>query len=116
MLDTDYLLPAQQAALYRFLETTPGITIKQGVTDVAGRPGIGVGWSVDGSSAMLIFDPTTYQYLGMTTTGEQGQVGGDALLQTAIVDSAGEQPSASSAAPAQQQPGTATSTVGPSSD
>ena len=94
MLDTDYLLPAQQAALYRYLATTPGITVRQGVKDVAGRPGIGVGWSFYGSSAMLVFDPTTYQYLGTTTTGTGGQVAGDALLQTAIVDAAGQQPPA----------------------
>ena len=31
-------------------------------------------------------------YLGMTTWGEQGQLGGDALVQTAIVDRAGEMP------------------------
>ena len=31
-------------------------------------------------------------YLGMTTWGEQGQLGGDALVQTAVVDRAGELP------------------------
>jgi hypothetical protein len=92
MLDTDYLLPAQQAALYRFLATTPGITVKQPVEDVTGRAGIGVEWNFMGSSAMLIFDDSTYQYLGTSTIGEQGQVGGDALLQTAIVNTAGSQP------------------------
>lgn len=97
MLDSDYLLPAQQAALYRFLATTPGITVKQPVEDVAGRAGIGVGWNFEGSSSMLIFDASTYQYLGMTTFGEQGQVGGDALLQTAIVDTAGQAPTSTQA-------------------
>jgi hypothetical protein len=92
MLDSDYLLPAQQAALYQFLATTPGITLQQSVKDVAGRPGIGVGWSFEGSSAMLIFDPTTYQYLGESTTGTNGEAGGDALLQTAIVDSVNDVP------------------------
>ena len=37
-------------------------------------------------------DPRTFAYLGMTTWGEQGQLGGDALVQTAVVDRAGELP------------------------
>jgi hypothetical protein len=92
LLDTDFLLPAQQAALYQFLATTPGINIQQSVKDVAGRQGIGVKWSFEGSSAMLIFDPATYQYLGTTTIGNNAEVAGDALLQTAVVDTAGQQP------------------------
>ena len=39
-----------------------------------------------------IFDPHTFDYLGMTTWGEQGQMGGAALVRTAIVDRAGELP------------------------
>lgn len=61
------------------------------VRDVSGRLGIGVVWHFYGSTAMNIFDPRTYAYLGMTTWGEQGQLG-DALVQTAIVDRAGEMP------------------------
>jgi hypothetical protein len=57
-----------------------------------GRPGIGVVWHFEGSKAMNIFAGGTYAYLGMTTWGEQGQVGGDSLVQTAIVSRAGELP------------------------
>ena len=94
LLDSDYLLPAQQAALYTFLARTPGITVQRGVTDAAGRPGIGVAWSFEGSQAMLVFDPETYTYLGMSTRGSDGQRGGTALLTTAIVDNAGQLPAA----------------------
>jgi hypothetical protein len=83
---------AQRAALYRFLAATPGLTVEAHVRDVSGRPGIGVVWHFYGSKAMNIFDPRTFAYLGMTTWGEQGQLGGDALVQTAIVDRAGEMP------------------------
>jgi len=62
------------------------------VRDISGRPGIGVVWHFYGSKAMNIFDPRTFAYLGMTTWGEQGQLGGDALVRTAIVDQAGELP------------------------
>ncbi len=41
---------------------------------------------------MNIFDPASYAYLGMTTWGEQDQQGGDALLQTAIVNHPGQLP------------------------
>lgn len=92
MLESDYILPAQRAALYRFLATTPGLTVERHVRDVSGRPGIGVVWHFYGSKAMNIFDPRTFAYLGMTTWGEQGQLGGDALVRTAIVNQAGELP------------------------
>ena len=92
MLESDYILPAQRAALYRFLAATPGLTVEAHVRDVSGRPGIGVVWHFYGSKAMNIFDPRTFAYLGMTTWGEQGQLGGDALVQTAIVNRAGEMP------------------------
>ena len=92
MFESDYLLPAQRAALYRFLATTPGLTLERDVKDVTGRPGIGVGWSFEGGKAVLIFNPSTYTLLGVTTQGEKGQVGGDALLQMAITNQAGQQP------------------------
>jgi len=92
MFQSDYLLPAQRAALYEFLATMPGLTLERNVKDVTGRPGIGVGWSFEGSTAVLIFDPSTYTLLGITTRGEHGQVGGGALLQMAITNQAGQQP------------------------
>ena len=92
MFQSDYLLPAQRAALYEFLATVPGLTLERSVKDISGRPGIGVGWSFMGSKAVLIFDPRTYTLLGMTTRGEQGQVGGGALLQMAITNQAGQEP------------------------
>ena len=60
MFQSDYLLPAQRAALYEFLATTPGLTLERNVKDISGRPGIGVGWSFMGSKAVLIFDPRPY--------------------------------------------------------
>ncbi len=94
MLDSDYLLPTQQAALYEFLATTRGINVEPGVKDAAGRPGIGVGWSLQGSKTMLIFDATTYAYLGTSTEGVHGELSGAALLRVAIVPKAGQLPSA----------------------
>jgi hypothetical protein len=92
IFQSDYLLPAQRAALYEFLATVPGLTLQRHVKDITGRPGIGVSWSFAGSEAVLIFDPRTYTLLGITTRGEQGQVGGAALLQMAITNRAGQEP------------------------
>lgn len=97
MLSSYYLLPAQQAALYAFLAQTPGVTVQTGVSDVADRPGIGVVWSFEGGDAMLIFSAQTYGYLGMTTSGTADQIGGVALLTTAIVDHIGQLPEPDSA-------------------
>jgi hypothetical protein len=95
MLDFDYVLPGQQAALFEFLARTRGITLVPNVDDAAGRPGIGVSWWFGGSRSMLIFDPNSYRYLGITTDGEGGQVGGEALLQIAIVNRVGQLPGSS---------------------
>jgi hypothetical protein len=92
MLDSDYLLPAQQAALYQFLARTPGIRLVPHTVDAAGRPGVGVRWTLGGSAAMLIFDSRTLRYLGMATEGSHGQTSSNALVQIAIVDQAGELP------------------------
>jgi len=92
MLETDYILPAQRAALYRFLATTPGLVVEQHVRDISGRPGIGVGWSFEGDRAVNVFAAGTYAYLGMSTSAAQGQQGGDALVRTAVTDRAGEVP------------------------
>jgi hypothetical protein len=92
MLESDYILPAQRAALYEFLAMTPGLIVEPDVRDISGRPGVGVGWSFEGGRAMNIFDPTTYAYLGLTTWGIAGQKGGDALIQVAIVNRPGQLP------------------------
>jgi hypothetical protein len=92
MLESDYILPAQRAALYEFLATTPGLIVEPDVRDIDGRPGVGVGWSFEGAKAMNIFDPGTYAYLGLTTWSLQGQQGGDALLKTAITNIPGQLP------------------------
>ena len=92
LLESDYILPAQRAALYEFLATTPGLIVEHDVRDISGRPGVAVGWSFMGGKAMNIFDPATFAYLGLTTWGEQGQVGGDALIRTAVVNRPGQLP------------------------
>ena len=88
----DYLLPAQRAALYQLLATTPGLTVVSSVRDAAGRTGVGIQISV--YHMVLIFDPHTFAsvgYQGESTSGGQPPYN-DAVLQVAIVDQAGPLP------------------------
>jgi hypothetical protein len=88
----DWLSPAQQAALYRLVGSTPGTTVVRHVTDVAGRPGIGVQWDYQGLATVLIFDAKTYQFLGSTGQDGDGTDSGMALLKTAIVNQPSQLP------------------------
>ena len=64
ILSTDYLLPAQRAAFYKFLATVQGASVASDVRDAAGRTGTGLVWRVQGVKWMLIFDSRTFAYLG----------------------------------------------------
>jgi hypothetical protein len=92
MLQSSHILPAQQAALYEFLATTPGLIVEPDVRDISGRLGVGVGWSFEAAARSTSSTPGTYAYLGLTTWGVAGQEGGDALLQVAIVNRPGQLP------------------------
>jgi hypothetical protein len=97
VLRTNYLLPAQRAALYEFIAATPGMKAVSDVRDGAGRRSVGVS-STDGMmTVILIFDPRTYAYLGTTVRYDDRAHGlsGDssvALVATAIVDRVGQLP------------------------
>jgi hypothetical protein len=61
--------PAAEAAVYRAMSTIPGVSTQAGITDVAGRPAIGV--SANGGYTQLLLDPQTYEVIGLrgTSTG-----------------------------------------------
>jgi hypothetical protein len=103
LLQSTYLLPAQQSALFQLLAQTPGFQIVRDAADVLGRRGVGIYWLYQGSGAMMVFDPATYRFLGFGTWGQgdvpaNGQIPpasggvvaapeGTALVAMAIVDS-----------------------------
>ena len=70
LMTSSYLLPAQQAALFKLMAQTPGFQIVSPMTDAIGRSGIGIEWTFEGGFSAVIFDPTTYAYLG-TGPGRQ---------------------------------------------
>jgi hypothetical protein len=83
-----YLRSVQWAALFQALAQLPGLRVHQHVTDPAGRPACGIGWSASyGRSGELFFDPHTYRYTGLWA----GR-GGDEIGPTAIVDHPGDRP------------------------
>jgi hypothetical protein len=91
LMQTCYLLPAQQSALFTLMAQTPGFTIVPKMADAIGRVGVGVEWNFQGDSGALIFNPTTYALLGLRTWPGPPDLSapydGDALLGISIVDS-----------------------------
>jgi hypothetical protein len=91
LMQTCYLLPAQQSALFSLMSQTPGFTIIPSMSDAIGRVGVGVEWNFEGDSGALIFDPTTYALLGIRTWPGPAILSapydGDALLGISIVNS-----------------------------
>ena len=55
--------PAAEAAVFQALAAIPGVSSQQGITDVVGRPAIGL--SDNGGKTQLLLDPRTYQVIGM---------------------------------------------------
>jgi hypothetical protein len=92
MLGQHYLRPAAASALFLALTQVPGLHAVADVVDVAGKHGIGLSWSTDGSSATLVFDASTHAYLGINTVGLRGEKGYGLRPPMAIVDRAGQLP------------------------
>lgn len=114
--------PAVQAAAFRAADGIAGVQVRGGVSDASGRAGVAVTRTEAGTREELVFNPTTYAYLGhnMITAafdpadakilprpggkGTRTQMSfgaprkpGDvihksALLRIAIVDKAGQRP------------------------
>lgn len=103
LLSVTIMPPATAAALYRVVETIPGVTVVPDAVDAAGRHGIGITRKDPGSMTWdeWIFDSSTLAYLGsrhyMTgSTGRGGRVdtlyGVDAVMERGVVAGAGEVP------------------------
>jgi len=90
-----YLTPAQQAAMYHALATTPGLTVVPQVTDIKGQVGVGVRYhsAAKHITWTAIFDPTTFKPLGANIDlPPWGQHDRTAVVPPTIVDKAGQRP------------------------
>lgn len=94
--------------MFRALALIPGVRIEQGVSDAAGRSGLGVWLEHAGDTRPFreyeILDPATYRYLGTRTvwlrdafmpgsnepTARKGAVWSTALLSSVIVERPGQ--------------------------
>ena len=56
--------PAVLTAVYRAAERIPGVTVDRDAVDVTGRHGVALVRTADHHRTELIFDRTTYAYLG----------------------------------------------------
>jgi hypothetical protein len=63
--------PAVQAAVFAAMNRIPGMTVRANATDVTGRRGVALARRGPLGTTELIFDPTTYRYLGMNLTIER---------------------------------------------
>jgi hypothetical protein len=65
--------PRGQAALYRAMAEIPGVKVKTGVTDAAGRAGIAVTRESEGNRAEVILATGDYRYLGFRLVATRDQ-------------------------------------------
>ncbi len=95
LLSNTYLRPAAAAALYNAAAKLPGAEVVKDIVDATGRHGVGLSWPVNAGTTLatdtLIFDPTTFAYLGsgIDNTGSSYR---SAVLKIAIVDKVDQEP------------------------
>lgn len=88
-----YLTPAQQAAWYELLAQTPGFAIVRSVRDAAGRTEVGIAWTyLSGPTTILVFNPLTFAFMGVTGAAPGSVSGATALVQMAFVNEVGQLP------------------------
>lgn len=85
LLSDTYLQPAQRAALYEFMARTPGFTVAGHVTDAVGRAGVGIQWTYQGITSLIIFSRQDYAYLGLRTVAPGQPAYSSALVKFGIV-------------------------------
>ncbi|MET0492324.1 MAG: sigma factor [Actinoplanes sp.] len=92
LLQEQYLPPAVLAALFEAAATIPGTTVVPDAQDAAGRHGIAVSYRTELHEQMLIFDKSSYRYLGLREVAAQdgALIGTTAQLKITVVDRAGQ--------------------------
>ncbi len=95
LIDGALLSPETRAALFEAASRVPGLEVLPDVRDATGKPGIGITWPVPAGASpppsasagpkptVLVFDPTTYEYLGSPER---------AASAVSIVDQSGQRP------------------------
>jgi hypothetical protein len=97
--------PAVQAAVFAAMNRIPGVSVRAGATDVTGRHGVALARQGPLGTTELIFDATTYRYLGMNLAIDRTAPAGavqsrssmrlmtrQAIQRVAIVNNVGDLP------------------------
>jgi hypothetical protein len=98
LLIDSYVPPASMAALFEAAATIPDVSVVPDTVDAAGRHGIAVSRTGGRTRHDIIFDRTSYKYLGTRDQLVKDWVnlpagtvtGGTAILKVAVVDEAGQ--------------------------
>jgi hypothetical protein len=78
--------PAHQAAAFRAMAQIPGVTVRTGLVDAAGRPAIGLSFRPgNGLTGYFLLDPHTYAVSGLSYNGS-----GAARITLAVVNRPGQ--------------------------
>jgi len=75
-------LPAVQAAAFEAVGQVAGVQVRRNVADAAGRVGVAVTRTEAGTREELVFDPTTYQYLGHNIIGAKLDLNGAQVVRS----------------------------------
>lgn len=103
LLNEQVVPPATAAAFYRATTLIPGVKVERGATDALGRRGLGVSRTDTAfrTRTTWVFDPDTYEFLGMRSWSTDADGGPDtlfgatAILERGVVDEAGAVPARS---------------------
>jgi hypothetical protein len=87
LLQDEYLSPAQQAGLYQLMAHTSGFKLVRHAVDALGRSGVGIAWRYEGLTTVLVLNPGTYMFLGISNISRGHLVPGWALVTKQVVDS-----------------------------
>jgi hypothetical protein len=93
ILSTYETTPRLAAELFRALADIPGISVRDHITDVAGRTG--VGFALPGQAGLneIVISPQTHLLMATQTVNAQtGRPAGVALLRHALVPGPGVMP------------------------
>ena len=93
LLEFYYLRSAARVALFNAATQIPGLHL---TATAAGPNAVGITWQTCSTgkcaSTMLIFNRATHAYLGVQTTGINGEPGSSGTRQSGVVDHVGDRP------------------------
>lgn len=89
VLGTSLMAPSARASFYRAMAKIPDVTVVRSATDAAGRHGIALTRTSGHVQNQILFDSSTYTFLGERTIARDGtQVSSTAVLTTTVTDDA----------------------------